>query len=84
MESENSNESIKLLRKGLNLLSTQLGLEKTNQSENFLLEQLKMLGLLKFRIEFLADTASGEGEGNSSQAAADLSIRVLEEQSYQV
>ena len=65
VESENANESVKHLRNGLDLLSRQLSLEK-DSSRRFLLKQLQMLGLLQFRVEFLADTASASINQNSA------------------
>lgn len=65
VESENANESVKHLRNGLDLLSRQLSLEK-DSSRRFLLKQLQMLGLLQFRVEFLADTAAASINQNSA------------------
>ena len=65
VESENANESVKHLRNGLDLLSRQLSLEK-DSSRRFLLKQLQMLGLLQFRVEFLADIAAASINQNSA------------------
>ena len=87
VESENANESVKHLRNGLDLLSRQLSLEK-DSSRRFLLKQLQMLGLLQFRVEFLADTASASinqnsaADGSREGQAADMGTMVMQEQTF--
>ena len=80
MESEQTNGSVHLVKKGLNLLTTQLRL-KSDSSQQFLAKQLKLLGLLKFRLEFMADSFQEKVKKGEvkEDAVCDMGTLMMEE-----